>query len=173
MDERNGNFDIYAQRYANDGTASDTNFRVTNTGEERQGYPDVKMRHNRIYTIWEDRREGKTDMDIWANVLDWNYLVGQIDDEQPQLPTAFLLHQNYPNPFNPTTAIGYRLSAVSDVELSIYNLLGQEVVILVDEKQNAGNHQVEWDASGFAGGIYYYRIKAGEFHDVKKMTLIR
>jgi flagellar hook assembly protein FlgD len=59
------------------------------------------------------------------------------------------------------------------VELSVYNLLGQKVATLVSENQNAGYHQVEWDASGFAGGIYYYRIEAGEFQDVKKMILIK
>jgi hypothetical protein len=88
-------------------------------------------------------------------------------------PISFRLEQNYPNPFNPTTAIGYQLSAVSDVHLSIYNLVGQKVSTLVSEKQNAGYHTVEWDASGFASGVYYYRIEAGEFQDVKKMILIK
>ncbi len=89
------------------------------------------------------------------------------------IPQTFKLSQNYPNPFNPTTAIGYQLSAVSDVELSVYNLLGQKVVTLVSERQAAGYYKVEWDASGFASGVYYYRIEAGEFVDVKKMILLR
>jgi flagellar hook assembly protein FlgD len=63
--------------------------------------------------------------------------------------------------------------AVSDVELSIYNLLGQKIATLVNERRQAGDHQVEWDASGFASGVYYYRIEAGEFQDVKKMILLR
>jgi hypothetical protein len=86
---------------------------------------------------------------------------------------GYELYQNYPNPFNPTTVIGYRLSAISNVELSIYNLLGQKVVVLVSEKQEAGNHQIEWDASGFATGMYYYEIKIDNFHDIKKMILLR
>jgi len=88
-------------------------------------------------------------------------------------PDKFSLSQNYPNPFNPSTAIGYQLSAISDVELSIYNLLGQKIATLISEKQNAGVHQVEWDASGFSSGVYYYQIKAGEFHEIKKMVLLR
>jgi hypothetical protein len=92
---------------------------------------------------------------------------------RPMSVAQFELHQNYPNPFNPMTAIGYWLSAVSDVELSIYNSLGQKVVTLFSEKQNAGYHQVDWDASGFASGIYYYRLETGGFVDVKKMVLIR
>jgi hypothetical protein len=85
----------------------------------------------------------------------------------------FKLEQNYPNPFNPTTIINYELPITNDVELSIYNLLGQKVAMLINEQKDAGYHQVEWDASGFASGIYYYRIQAGEFVSVKKMVLLR
>ena len=69
--------------------------------------------------------------------------------------------------------INYQLPMTNDVELSIYNLLGQRVAILVNEQQKAGSHQVNWDASGFSGGVYYYRIRSGNFQDVKKMILIR
>jgi hypothetical protein len=89
------------------------------------------------------------------------------------VPGRFELSQNYPNPFNPTTVIGYRLSANSKVNLSIYNSLGQKVATLVNEKQSVGLHEVEWDASDFPSGVYYYVLKAGEFIDVKKMVLIR
>jgi hypothetical protein len=94
--------------------------------------------------------------------------------------SAYWLSQNYPNPFNPITKINYQLPKTSNVELSIYNLLGQKVATLVSGKQNAGSHQVEWDASHFASGIYYYRIqvvdparRTGEFQDVKKMIPLR
>ena len=73
----------------------------------------------------------------------------------------FRLSQNYPNPFNPKTIINYELPArsegglmMNDVELSVYNLLGQKVATLVSERQEAGYHQVEWDGSGFASGVY-------------------
>jgi hypothetical protein len=85
----------------------------------------------------------------------------------------FKLLQNYPNPFNPLTTINYELPATNYVELSIYNLLGQKVATLVSENQKAGEHQVKWDASAFASGIYYSRIEAGVFQDVKKLILIR
>ncbi len=88
-------------------------------------------------------------------------------------PQSYHLDQNYPNPFNPRTTINYQLPKTIDVELSIYDLLGQKVTTLVKKRQQAGNHQVEWDASTFASGIYYYKIQAGEFQDVKKMILIR
>jgi len=89
------------------------------------------------------------------------------------IPTKFNLYQNFPNPFNPRTIINYELRITTEVKLSIYNLLGQKVVILVSEKQEAGRYQVEWDASGFASGVYYYIFDAGEFHDVKKMILLQ
>ena len=89
------------------------------------------------------------------------------------LPTLYSLDNNFPNPFNPRTVISYQLSVISEVDLSIYNLLGQRVATLVNERQNAGSHQVEWDASGFTSGIYYYMIRAGEFKSVKKMMLIK
>jgi hypothetical protein len=88
-------------------------------------------------------------------------------------PKEFSLSQNYPNPFNPTTAIGYQLSAVSDVELNVYNVLGQKVAILVSERQAAGHHQVEFDATGFSSGIYFYRLKTENGHMIKKMQLIK
>jgi hypothetical protein len=74
------------------------------------------------------------------------------------LPRSNTLHHNYPNPFNPKTKINYDLPITNYVNLSIYNLLGQKIATLVDEQKIAGFHQVEWDASGMASGIYYYRI---------------
>jgi hypothetical protein len=96
-----------------------------------------------------------------------------VDGDLLGIPSVFQLSQNHPNPFNPSTMINYQLPMTNEVELSIYNLLGQKVATLVSERQNAGYHQVEWDASEFASGIYYYHIQAGEFLDVKKMVLVR
>ena len=89
------------------------------------------------------------------------------------LPEKFILYQNYPNPFNPKTFITYELPTITHVELSIYNLLGQQIVTLVNQKQTAGRYCVEWNAIAFASGMYYYRIEAGDFQDVKKMVLLK
>ncbi len=94
-------------------------------------------------------------------------------DEYSSHLKKFELSQNYPNPFNPVTVINYQLPITSFVELSIVNLIGQKVVTLVSEGQSVGNHQVQWDASGFAAGVYYYQLKAGEYQEVKKMVLLR
>jgi hypothetical protein len=100
------------------------------------------------------------------------------------IPQQFSLYQNYPNPFNPSTMINYQLPMSNDVELSIYNPLGQKVATLVSEKQKAGYHQVKWDASrtacpaarrraGMASGIYLYRLRAGEYIETRKMILMK
>ena len=96
-----------------------------------------------------------------------------VEEDKPGLPTKFALKQNYPNPFNPTTTINYELPTTNDVELNVYNLLGQQVVTLVSEQHNAGYYQVEWDARGYASGIYYYMIKTDDFQAIRKMILLR
>ncbi len=88
-------------------------------------------------------------------------------------PATFALKQNYPNPFNPITNIEYRISKSEHVELSIYNLLGQKMATLVNKNQPSGSYQIQWDAAHFSSGVYYYKIKAGAFLQVKKMILIK
>ena len=95
------------------------------------------------------------------------------------LPTAFALADNFPNPFNPATTIQYALPAAADVELTVYNVVGQPVRTLVAEHQSAGRYMVEWDATDDSGhslssGMYLYRLQAGEeFREVKKMLLLK
>jgi hypothetical protein len=89
------------------------------------------------------------------------------------LPTVFALNQNYPNPFNPSTIISYDLPKASDVRISIFNVLGQEVTTLVNQDMQAGRHQVEWDASAHASGLYFYRISADNFTETKKMMMLK
>ncbi|MHB8581410.1 MAG: T9SS type A sorting domain-containing protein [Ignavibacteriaceae bacterium] len=95
------------------------------------------------------------------------------------LPTVFSLSQNYPNPFNPSTVIKYGLPGISNVKINIYNLLGQVVESLVNGIQNAGYHEVTWNASNKASGVYLYSIEAmsadgkGDFRSVKKLILLK
>ena len=93
-------------------------------------------------------------------------------------PATYELFQNYPNPFNPTTVISYQLSAVSKTSLKIYDLLGREVTTLANEIQEAGYHQITFDAHRFASGTYIYRLLATDDqnnHHVfqKKLVLLR
>jgi DNA/RNA endonuclease YhcR with UshA esterase domain len=89
------------------------------------------------------------------------------------LPTEFAMAQNYPNPFNPSTTIQYSIARESQVSLIVYNMLGQEVGTLVNEKQAQGNYTKVFDASHLASGMYVYRIQAGNYISVKKMMLLK
>ncbi len=93
--------------------------------------------------------------------------------EDLQVPTKYSLSQNYPNPFNPSTVISYQISVNSKVTLKIYDVLGREVAVLVNEYQPAGNYEVEFNAKGLSSGVYYYRIESGNFSDTKKMILLK
>ncbi len=93
--------------------------------------------------------------------------------EMDELPDAFVLAQNYPNPFNPSTSIRYELPESAEVRLKVFNLLGERVATLVDARQEAGRHQVSFDAASLSSGVYLYRLQAGDFVQTRKLTLIR
>jgi len=100
-------------------------------------------------------------------------IVSDIAYEESALSKKFTLGQNYPNPFNPTTYISFDLPKPEHVKIEIFSTLGQKVETLLNQRMKAGYHEVEFNAHSLSSGIYFYRIEAGEFQDVKKMILIR
>ena len=111
---------------------------------------------------------------ILTGVLEW------IDDVPVSVelssniaPAVFLLEQNYPNPFNPTTSIQYSIPQDGIVNLSVFNILGEKVVTLVNQNMKAGKYEVKFNASHYASGIYFYRIDIGQYSSVKKMILLK
>ena len=90
-----------------------------------------------------------------------------------ELPTSFALEQNYPNPFNPTTTIHYSLPSSAKVKLTIHDILGREIVTLVNEEQSAGWKEVLWNAKDVSSGIYFYKLQAGNFVETKKMIVVK
>lgn len=88
-------------------------------------------------------------------------------------PSIFQVGQNYPNPFNPTTRIIYQLSVVCHVTLAVYDVLGREVETLVDARQNAGTHTLTFDAGNLPGGMYFYRLQAGNRSETRKLILLK
>ncbi len=94
-------------------------------------------------------------------------------EDEFNLPKEFALFQNYPNPFNPSTIIGYQLPKGCSVSLKIYDLLENEIVTLVHEHKEAGNYEVQFNASGISSGIYFYKLQAGDKSFIKKMSVIK
>jgi len=89
------------------------------------------------------------------------------------VPNKYELFQNYPNPFNPSTIISFQIPAISNVKLKIYDVLGREVTTLVNKEMKAGSYKVDFNSKGLASGIYFYRLTAGDFSEIKKMVLLR
>ncbi len=107
------------------------------------------------------------------------YTATSVESEGQFLPSDFALHQNYPNPFNPATTISFELPLKSSVEIAIYDVLGRKVRTLVDEVMEAGRYRIQVDMSGYASGVYFYRMVAkpvgggDKFISVKKMLLVK
>jgi hypothetical protein len=100
-------------------------------------------------------------------------MITSVERAPHDVPANFGLDQNYPNPFNPTTVISYQLSASSDVNLMVYDVLGREVAVLVNERKTAGSYSVTFNARGLASGVYFYRLRADDFVETKRLILIR
>jgi hypothetical protein len=100
--------------------------------------------------------------------------------ERESVPEVAMLYQNYPNPFNPMTTIEYEVagvrgqaSGVSRVKLAVYDMLGREVAVLVDESQAPGRYSVKFDASGLPSGVYFYRMQAGQYVQARRLLVLR
>jgi hypothetical protein len=102
-----------------------------------------------------------------------NNYVSVDDDASSEIAHSFELSQNYPNPFNPSTQIHYQLPASDFVALKVFDVLGREIETLVNERQNAGKHSVQFNASNLPSGLYFYRLEAGMNHDTKKFLLLK
>jgi hypothetical protein len=100
------------------------------------------------------------------------YTLTGVGLKSPAAPGAFTLEQNYPNPFNPSTTIRYGLPSRAHVTLSVSNMLGQEVALLVEETEEAGYHEVKFNVPELASGVYFYRLQAGEFVKTRKLVLL-
>ena len=112
--------------------------------------------------------------EVLADIVTW--LLQEPTSASPpaaELPDDFELRQNYPNPFNPVTTISYALPVEQNVTLEVFNIQGQRVTTLVNEQQKAGWHEIAFDASRLASGVYIYRLQTGSFVEIKKMMLMK
>ncbi len=123
-----------------------------------------------VWALGQDRIEGKP---VLLEVLGKALRPITSVAEEHAVPEEFRLEQNFPNPFNPKTAIRFQVSGASDVKLVVYDLLGREVAVLVNEKREAGRYQDSFDATGLASGVYIYRLTAGSSVAARMMLLLR
>lgn len=147
---------------------------TTNTGTSWQsmgsGLPNVAISDMQLHSVTRIARAFTHGRSMWEINLD--QLVTGVESPA-STPTTFELLQNYPNPFNPTTKIGFEVRGEGFVKLCVYDPLGREVAMLVSGELSAGGHEVTFDASGLASGVYLYRLQIGVTEKTKKMLLIR
>ncbi len=164
------------------------------SGEERRAEADINSvdlsstytQWSMVYTATADDEENSmsfgVDVNAEANDGGMIYIdslavtkMEAVSNEEPvsEIPNKFALSQNYPNPFNPTTTINYDIPEAADVTLKVYDITGREVAQLVNSQKAPGSYTVEWNAENFATGVYLYRIQAGNFTAVRKLTLIK
>jgi len=166
-----GMFDI---RYSSDRIAEDINSSIKPIDMTGIEYPlTVKVENMDIRLQDETGNEIDKNLKAGEEITISNNLINKLMVSTELIPDKYLLYQNYPNPFNPSTTIKFALPQDSKVNLTVFNILGERVVQLTDQEMKAGYHQIKFDASTFASGVYLYRIKAGDFVDVKKMMMIK
>lgn len=145
--------------------------------DDHDGMPNEwELAHNLNPNDPSDRNNiginGYTQLEVYLNSLTGE-IVTHIADVTASLPETFILSQNYPNPFNPSTTITYHIGIRNQVILRVFDIVGREVAVLVNEIKESGTHSVRWDASHVSSGVYLYRLQAGDFTETKKMILMQ
>jgi hypothetical protein len=164
------------------GTGINANPLFVNNVRERNGYiissnsPAIDQGENLRWFIeskglpWTDIEGHPRDSSPDIGAYEYDGILGVEDESRP---INYKLEQNYPNPFNPLTTIRYSIPASSFVTLRVYDVLGKEIMGLVDEEKTAGNYELEFNAANLSSGVYFYRIQSANFVETKKMVLMK
>lgn len=157
-----GNFGMFLFKYSQSGSLMHTNFYTSSGDDQALLIRQANLNDAVVYGSSGSEMKLIKYADVTAIVTTNN-----------QLPDSFILSQNYPNPFNPNTKISFSIPKASFVRLTVYDISGKEVEVLVNENLKAGSFEADFNASGLTSGVYFCRIQAGEFTDVKKMILVK
>ena len=156
-----------------------TDFRITSQSfDPRVGrggcfmgdYNGITATTEYVYPCWTDMRNG-TNQDCYVGIVPLS-LVG-VPVENPPTPAKFYLNQNYPNPFNGTSSFGFSIAHRSFVTLKVFDMLGREVAMLVNEEKAAGVHALLWSAENLASGAYFYSLTADNAVQTRKAVLLK
>ncbi|MDP3149363.1 MAG: T9SS type A sorting domain-containing protein [Ignavibacteria bacterium] len=167
--------DVYLAKSTNGGESfenykiSESSFTPT-AGVFFGDYTNIAAFNKKVYPIWM-RLDGQK-LSVYAALITDTLGVVDVKDEVAKV-FDFQLYQNFPNPFNPTTSILYNLKEESFVTLKVYDVLGKEVKVMVNENKSAGQHEIFFNAKNIASGIYFYGLTAGKVHEMKKMILVK
>jgi len=133
------------------------------------------IQHNIVELHFIDGERGDNDITADGYIVEPGGPVGHITDVESEesLPITFELEQNYPNPFNPSTKIKYSIVALGLVTLKVYDILGKEMMTLVNKEQSTGSYEIEFNASSLPSGVYFYQLKSGSLVQTKKMVLLK
>jgi hypothetical protein len=157
---------------------SDHNYKPVPIGGLPQGYQgdniDITSTNSKLWLVWMDNSTGT--YQIWTAPIDFSTV--DIEDVNV-LPSSFKLEQNYPNPFNPSTIIGYHISEPGFVSLKVFDVLGNEIAVLVSETKSVGYYKIEFNTTNLINnnnlnsGIYFYRLMVNEISETKAMILLK
>lgn len=173
-DHRNsGNSDVYAQRIASNAAINwaATGYVICSVANDQIRPSIVSNGNLGAIVVWQDYRSGNN-FDIYEVGFNTTGVIA-IGSNGTNSPFEFTLSQNYPNPFNPVTVINYQLPSAGNVKIGIYDALGQNVSVLINQYQSAGNYEVTWNAEAYPSGAYFYRMESGSFVSNKKMILVK
>lgn len=133
---------------------------------------DFPIKWIRIYLAETDDSK-KDNGEIYFDDFKVHFIATALEENSDKIPSTCELDQNYPNPFNPSTKIGFSIPSKQVVKIKVYDTLGRMIDEVTNREFPAGTHEVEFNASSFASGVYFYTISAGDFHSVRKMQLIK
>ena len=189
-------YPVYEYSFDQNQSTFDLNIQIEQT-QSNNGWRSIFEMPIQLKLIYEDNSD--TTITVWNNKQKQNFNIalskninniefdpdnwilkkvkrvstGIVENILNKLPIKFSLFQNYPNPFNPSTTIKYSIPQQSYITLKIYDILGRQVATVIDEVKPPGNYQVEFNAANLPSGVYFYRIQAGSFNQVRKMLLIK
>ncbi len=170
----------YARAYTNEGVAKKDSFLINVNSTSSTSNLNFTVNNDKVYFSWSDAKTPGKGYDVHCNIFNLSTIT-DIKENSIKTPDNFFLYQNYPNPFNPSTVIKYELAKPGFVHITLYDVLGRKIRDLFTGNQEAGAHEINFDASNFtnslSSGIYLYRIvadyKEGIYRSTKKMVLLK